>query len=677
MERTLLPLHPLEPDDEPEKENERNDHDFFVESNDTPPLPPLENDDHDDPDALRSLDEVLEAASSSPIPRLSWVISWIIPSSSSSSSSSSSLPSLSFPAPQETKVLWSEWRYWRLFVCLGICNSSDAAEILCLSYVLANADFQTHMLWSSAWRASVLASVVFAGMLVGGLWASSSSVVGHSNNSNSAGSSASTNPPGRKSALLQGLALNAVASTLAAVCSTNVGILSLFRFFSGVGIGYSIPPLFTLAAELAPARDRGFWGALVASFWMVGAVFVAITAWILFQGWDANWRVVMMVCTVPSALGWTLVYWWVPESPRYLAWQGQTEEAVRVMNHLTTQMLRAQHVRPWTLREARHQYSTFSALSSTLSSSSSNSFVDSDSERRSNPGRWVRGMTKFFKSIALLYSTKQLQGTTLPLQAVWFTLSFGSYGLSTWINTLFAEVHLQNIYLNALIFASSSFPGNVLSIFLLDTCGRSTVLTGSLLSAAMSLVAFAYIAYVDAKDDDDYNKDANNNNKGGSSLPKSLIVLSACAFQCCAVIAWNTLAVLTPELYPTSVRNSGMALCGASGRVGAMVAQIFIAFTVHKPSRMLSIAAATVLFGALSPFCFLPPDKTRQTVDDDRIACHRPMPTNNNVNESLSLYKDNDGGGEDENTSAGCSVPSLIEQNNHTNQRGYQDHQII
>lgn len=41
------------------------------------------------------------------------------------------------------------------------------------------------------------------------------------------------------------------------------------RFLTGIGIGATIPTVFTLAAEFVPTKHRGALLTLVASFWMV------------------------------------------------------------------------------------------------------------------------------------------------------------------------------------------------------------------------------------------------------------------------------------------------------------------------------------------------------------------------------------------------------------------------
>ena len=121
-------------------------------------------------------------------------------------------------------------------LALGVANSSDASEILCISYIMGDEVFQDTMLDSSGGSSSsgLLAGAVFLGMLLGGL------TVGTMGDR-----------MGRKPMLLLGLICNSISGVLSAFAQ-NVYILSLLRLLAGVGIGATVPPLFTLATELAP-----------------------------------------------------------------------------------------------------------------------------------------------------------------------------------------------------------------------------------------------------------------------------------------------------------------------------------------------------------------------------------------------------------------------------------------
>jgi MFS family permease len=458
---------------------------------------------------------------------------------------------------------------------LGVANSSDASEILCLSYILSDSSFEENILQDTPWRAGLLAGSVFFGMLLGGLFIGTLG-----------------DWVGRKPILMVGLICNSVAGILASF-SQNVIQLSVLRCVAGLGIGATVPPLFTLVTELAPPSRRGFYVTVAASFWMVGSIYVAISALVLLAGLGTSWRVFMLACALPSAVGAALVATLVPESPRFLALQGRSEEALRVANHLAIQMDYAGP--PFTLVEILQHYPRhISEVQQSLNPFASAPF---------SIGWFASAMREafrdFLESTSKLYSP-QLRSTTLPLQMVWFSLSFGSYGILTWINSLFVAVHLENVYFNALLFAFSNLPGNIVSGVLMDSCGRSVMLIGSVLSAAASLVSFAIFA-----------------NRGDhSSLYATGIVLSACCFQAFTICAWNTIDCMTSELFPTRVRSTGVGVCAASGRIGAMIAQFVNGVLVSNPVRLLLVASLTLALGAITP-CLLPnADMAQQPLQD-------------------------------------------------------------
>lgn len=467
---------------------------------------------------------------------------------------------------QQTLIGYQQWKYWCIMLSLGVANSSDASEILCLSYILSDADFKEYMLQGRS--GGTLAAAVFFGMLVGGLFIGTLG-----------------DWFGRKPMLLVGLSCNVLAGLLSAL-APSVWTMSLLRCIAGVGIGATVPPLFTLATELAPPSQRGLCVTVCASFWMVGSIYVALAAMFILEFLGLSWRVFAVACALPSAAGFVLVYCLVPESPRFLALGQRHSEALNITNSLAQEMTYRGSL--MTLKEMEK------------------CFPDHSPEHHRRPNQFFAAQTSMFSimgtafteflvSARKLYSP-HLRQTTWPLQMVWFSLSFGSYGLMTWINTLFVEVHLQNVYFNALLFAISNLPGNLLTAIWMDRVGRPRMLVTSVVAAATSLLMFAYCAEI---------------------LNATGIVVSACSFQCFTIAAWNVIDTLSSELFPTAVRSTGMGVCAASGRIGAMVAQFVNGALVGKPVRLLLVASGTLLLGATTP-CLLPnADITGQPVQDE------------------------------------------------------------
>jgi VNT family MFS transporter (synaptic vesicle glycoprotein 2) len=496
-----------------------------------------------------------------------------------------------------------QWKYWSLMLALGVANSSDATEILCISYILADPVFRETVLGSHG--AGLLAAAVFLGMLLGGL------VVGSMGDW-----------IGRKPMLLLGLVLNAVSGVLFSL-APNFYLLSFLRCVAGFGIGATIPPLFTLTTELAPPSARGFCITVIASFWMVGSIYVALTAMWCFEGSPSSdgdrddsvaragvsayltttWRIFALICSVPSALGATLVYLLIPESPRFLGLEGRSGEAVEIANSLVDKMNggnASSTVLPLTIEELERTFPA-SALRDLedRQRQNTNPGFGFESDRLNDVLGFLRTVgSDFVASTSKLYEPN-LKQTTLALQLVWFSLSFGSYGLMTWINIIFEKVQLENIYFNALLFAAANLPGNILAAIFLDKIQRSTSLIGSIICAAVSLLLFAVSAL---------------------KMHPFGIVASACLFQCFTVVSWNTIDTMTSELFPTLVRSTGWGICAASARIGALIAQFVNGVLIDNPVRLLLVASGTLVVGALTP-CLLPGgvggDMTGRPVHDD------------------------------------------------------------
>eukprot|EP00978_Attheya_sp_CCMP212_P016475 scaffold43175_cov50-Attheya_sp.AAC.3 len=462
-------------------------------------------------------------------------------------------------------------KFWILLLSLGVANSADAAELLCLSYLLSNQDFATYMLKDGS--AGMVAAAAFFGMLVGGLWVGTFA-------DNMARGDSQTHPfaflQGRKPSLVMGLGVNAFAGIASAMCSNGrTELFIFFRAMAGVGIGATVPPLFSLASELPPTHVRGTAIALVASFWMVGSIYVAVVAWVLLDFFFLSWPWLAAVSVVPSLLGISLILAKVPESPRFLAMAGDYPKAATSVNHLMQSMSSTD--RPMTAHDIQTLYPQQPS-------------VRKDSQNGEIVVAPIRWTDRWFGRMSQLY-TPYLRGTTIPLQIVWFSLCFGTYGLVTWINVLFVAVDLTNVHANALLFAVASLPGNVFSMIYMDRIGRKHLLQGSMLAAATSLIFFAYYSHTVEDTTGTFGRTFG-------------IVGSSCAFQAFTVAGWNAIDTLSSELFPTAVRSTGMGVCTATGRIGALLAQLVNDALIDRPAGLLLVASSCLAVGALVP-CFL------------------------------------------------------------------------
>ncbi len=108
------------------------------------------------------------------------------------------------------------------------------------------------------------------------------------------------------------------ASSLLTAFADSLGMLSVWRFFTGVGLGGAFPSAATLAGDYAPRRLRAtlimasFTGAPLGGF--VGGLIVS-----LLLGSGSGWPVIFILGGAFPLVLLPILVLWLPESPRFLA----------------------------------------------------------------------------------------------------------------------------------------------------------------------------------------------------------------------------------------------------------------------------------------------------------------------------------------------------------------------
>jgi MFS family permease len=119
---------------------------------------------------------------------------------------------------------------------------------------------------------------------------------------------------GRTKALMLSIATYSVCS-FASGLATSVGMLAVFRFVLGLGMGGEWNTGATLVAETWPTHLRAKAIAIVQSSWALGYAAAALVAGLLLR--HTNWRIVFFVGIVPA-----LVILWIRRSvPESEMWQ--------------------------------------------------------------------------------------------------------------------------------------------------------------------------------------------------------------------------------------------------------------------------------------------------------------------------------------------------------------------
>ena len=461
--------------------------------------------------------------------------------------------------------------HYVLIGTLGLANLGDATEIISMGYIIASKTFTDEFGDNDDEKRSLTVSIFF-GMLFGGLLVS---VLGD-------------NKIGRRPLLLASLLINAIAGVLAAM-SPSLWMITVFRSIAGVGVGGSVPCLWTLGAELTPPARRGYLLTIIGWFWMVGSIVTSVLAILILNTMHLSWRVFSFTCAMPSVVCFILVLFYIPESPRYLLVKQRFEETAAALNWIASYDSAQQHITDEELIE--HHNSMNPPLSRSALGEDTSGFGV------------TTAFASFYRQVKSVYGSIKYRRTLLLLQSLWFCLSFSNYGLITWIETVFKKIGVTNPFLAAFFFAAGSLPGNILSTWLIETVGPRSVMIWSMALGAALLLAFAgQVA----------------NDLTGTETPSVvLIVITAALFNGCATASWNALDVMSSETFPTSVRSTVIGLQSSSGRVGAMVAQLVNATLSSYPFRLLVVAAITMVFGVIATGKL--PDMKGKQLDDVMI----------------------------------------------------------
>uniref|UniRef100_A0A3B3SAQ4 Synaptic vesicle glycoprotein 2A n=1 Tax=Paramormyrops kingsleyae TaxID=1676925 RepID=A0A3B3SAQ4_9TELE len=219
---------------------------------------------------------------------------------------------------------------WTLYVVLGLALMADGVEIFVVGFVLPSAEKDMCL---SEPNKSMLGLIVYLGMMVGAfVWGGLADRIG------------------RRQTLLISLSINSVF----AFFSSFVQGYSTFlfcRLLSGVGIGGSIPIVFSYYSEFLAQEKRGEHLSWLCMFWMIGGIYASAMAWAIIPhyGWSFqmgsayqfhSWRVFVLVCAFPAVSA-IAALTTMPESPRFFLENGKHDEAWMILKQVHDTNMRA------------------------------------------------------------------------------------------------------------------------------------------------------------------------------------------------------------------------------------------------------------------------------------------------------------------------------------------------
>ncbi|KAM6910169.1 synaptic vesicle glycoprotein 2A [Xenentodon cancila] len=565
---------------------------------------------------------------------------------------------------------------WTLYFVLGLALMADGVEIFVVGFVLPSAEKDMCL---SEPNKGMLGLIVYLGMMVGAfVWGGLADRIG------------------RRQTLLISLSINSVFAFFSSFVQGYSSFL-FCRLASGVGIGGSIPIVFSYYSEFLAQEKRGEHLSWLCMFWMIGGIYASAMAWAIIPhyGWSFqmgsayqfhSWRVFVLVCAFPSVAAISALTT-MPESPRFYLENGKHDEAWMILKQVHDTNMRAKG----------YPERVFSVT--TIKTVKQLDELANMGDNAAWHEKWRIKLTQLFHQVWRNFQTifsPEYRRTTYMMMAVWFSMSFSYYGLTVWFPdmikylqkqeyssrtkvfvkervehvtfnfTLENQIHRQGEYFNdkfmnlkmrSMVFEDSLFeecyfeditssntffknctfiatlfyntdlfkyrlincklinstflhnkegcllsdvsdennaymvyfvsflgtlavlPGNIVSALLMDKIGRLRMLAGS---SVISCVSCFFLSF-------------------GNS--ESTMIALLCLFGGISIASWNSLDVLTVELYPSDKRTTAFgflnALCKLAAVLGISIFTSFVGITKAVPILFASGALAAGSFLAL------------------------------------------------------------------------------
>lgn len=184
----------------------------------------------------------------------------------------------------------------------------------------------------------------------------------------------------------------------------------------------------------------------------------------------------------------------------------------------------------------------------------------------------------FREKVATVWSAPYRR-TTLMLWILWFTVIFSYYGMFLWLPSVVMAkgFTLVKSFQYVLIMTIAQLPGYFTAAYFIERFGRKFVLVVYLTLTAVSAIAF------------------------GLATTEATILTAGICLSFFNLGAWGGLYAYSPELYPTSVRSTGVGLATSVGRIGGVLAPLMVGMLVQREvaiSLIFTIFFVTILIGA-------------------------------------------------------------------------------
>ncbi|XP_011093914.1 organic cation/carnitine transporter 7 isoform X2 [Sesamum indicum] len=453
----------------------------------------------------------------------------------------------------------------------GLGAMAEAMEVMILSFIGPSVKAEWGL---SSGQESLITTVVFAGMLIGAYaWGIISDNYG------------------RRMGLLSIAVVTSIFAILS-VFAPNYISLVIFRMVVGIGLGGG-PVYSSWFLEFVPMQNRGMWMVVFSTFWTIGTIFEASLAWIIMP--RLGWRWLLALSSVPCLAAFIL-YFFTVESPRYLYLKGRTSDAQNVLKKMAS-------INSTELPSGILVSDKMSELDEELTTSE-------NTELLSTMGNKSTSSNSGFSSLFTLLSSTLIK-TTLLMWVIYFANSFLYYGVVLMTSEFSSRqskcgaivIHSNqltdsSLYQNVFITSFAELPGLILSAILVDKVGRRISL--------VLMYAFSFIFLLPLM------------------LHQNELLTTSLLFgaRMCLIGTYTVAGIYCPELYPTSIRTTGVGVASAVGRIAGMICPYVAVELVSGCHQMaaISLFEAVMILSGTSVLLFKVETKGRQL--NDIVAVH-------------------------------------------------------
>ncbi|XP_028573822.2 organic cation/carnitine transporter 2 isoform X2 [Podarcis muralis] len=369
------------------------------------------------------------------------------------------------------------------------------------------------------WKAPLTTSLFFVGVLIGSFVSGQLS-----------------DRFGRKNVLFVTMGVQTGFSFLQ-ILSTTWEMFSILFLIVGIGQISNYVAAFVLGTEILGKSVRIIYCTLgVCIFYAFGYMLLPLCAYFI-----RDWRMLLVALTVPGLL-YVPLWWFIPESPRWLLSQGKIKEAEDIirkaaeMNHVAAPDV------IFDLIELQD--------------------VNSQDQRS--------------YSILDLVRTQNIRSITIMCVILWMVISIGYFGLSLDTPNLHGDIYL-NCFLSAII----EVPAYTISWLLLHYLPRRYSMAGVLFLGGCVLLFIQLVpAYL-------------------TVFSITLVMIGKFGITA----SFSMVYVYTAELYPTVVRNMGVGASSMASRFGSILSPYFVYLGAYdRFLPYILMGSLTVLAGIVTLF---------------------------------------------------------------------------